>query len=736
MSRSRPAAMGTRAWLGAAVLSLAVLTGVTTLDGLLAPGPWLVVSALLVVGLTAVAAAIRSRSTSRMAPTGWTALLALALLWVLYAGPGTGPTAALPTGSSLRRLTALGESGVETIADGVMPLVADRGVELLVVSGAVLVALLADLLALALGRAGLAGLALLALWAPAAVFEQGPPVGVLLVGGVAFLVLLSLSGSAQPSRAREPRRTVGPAALVAAGVTVLALVIGPLAAGAPWFGAVRLPSTWGPPAVDGPLRLSTDLDMRSSLAPRSDRPILTYTTDSATPSPLRMFTMDAFDGTEWQRGEAPEEVTDLDGVLWPTSPPSSISDEEGTEGLRITVGDLDQDRLPIPLEPREVQIAGPWAYDPSRDEVITDGPTTRDSTYVVRTTARDLSAETLRRDVAVGEDPSGPHLTVPESPFTAEITALAVEITAESSTTYDQALALQSYFRDAGNFRYDTQVPAARTDDAVWDFLTDRTGYCVQYATAMTVMARSLGIPARLAVGFLPGRASGTPGEYVITGRQSHAWPELHFAGAGWVRFEPTPATQTGPPPAYADPFLAEEPDEAEEPDAPEVEVETETEDAPEEAEAPTAGGAVSVGATRVPLWLVLGLAVLVVAGVASLLVVRRRRHRGPVPPLDAERAWATLRDRLAPYGVEWSEATTPRQAAEAVRSAWEMAPGSVALRRAQEGLTLLLEATEAHRYGPYPVDVEPSDLEAALDDVLAGWATAEDRGLQGSTPG
>ncbi|MBO1753274.1 transglutaminase domain-containing protein [Actinotalea sp. BY-33] len=728
MTRSRPAVTGTRAWLGAAVLSVAVLTGVATLDGLLAPGPWLALSALLVVSLTAAAAAIRSRSTSRLAPTGWTSLLALAVLWILYAGPGTGPTASLPTAPSLRRLTGLAEGGVGSIADGVMPLVADRGVELLVVTGAVVVALLADLLALALGRAGLAGVALLGLWAPAAVFEQSPSGWVLLVGGVAFLVLLSLTGGRQRRGAREPRRTAGPTVLVAAGVTVLALVVSPLATAAPWFNTVRLPSTWGPPAIDGPLRLSTDLDMRSSLAPRSDRPILTYTTDSATPSPLRMFTMDAFDGTEWRRGEAPEEVTGLEGVLWPTSPPSSAADEEGTDGFRITVGDLDQDRLPIPLEPREVQIAGPWAYDPSRDEVVTDGPTTRDSTYVVRTSARDLSPETLRRDAAVGEDPSSPHLWVPESPFTAEITALAVEVTAGSSTTYDQALALQSYFRDAGNFRYDTQVPEARTDDAVWDFLTDRTGYCVQYATAMTVMARSLGIPSRLAVGFLPGRASGTPGEYVVTGRQSHAWPELHFAGAGWVRFEPTPATQTGPPPAYADPFLAEEPTEVEEPDAPEAEVETEPEEAPGEAESPAAGGEVSVGATRVPVALVLGLALLVGAGFVSLLVARRRRRRGPAPPLDAETAWATLRERLAAHGVEWSAATTPRQAAETVRSSWDLLPGSVALRRAEEGLALLLSATEEQRYGPDPVVVAASDLEAALDDVLAGWAPAETR--------
>src|SRR5690606_31594525 len=119
-----------------------------------------------------------------------------------------------------------------------------------------------------------------------------------------------------------------------------------------------------------------------------------------------------------------------------------------------------------------------------------------------------------------------------------------------------QALALQTYFRDISNFRYDTRVPEARTEDAVWDFLTQRTGYCVQFATAMTIMARTLGVPARIGVGFLPGRAdTSVVGRYVVSGRQAHAWPELYFADAGWVRFEPTPATQTGAPPVYADPY-------------------------------------------------------------------------------------------------------------------------------------------------------------------------------------
>src|SRR5689334_403525 len=68
------------------------------------------------------------------------------------------------------------------------------------------------------------------------------------------------------------------------------------------------------------------------------------------------------------------------------------------------------------------------------------------------------------------------------------------------------------------------------------------------------MMARTLDIPARVAVGFLPGE-SDRNGSFVVSGQRTHAWPELFFEGYGWVRFEPTPATQTGTPPRWADSF-------------------------------------------------------------------------------------------------------------------------------------------------------------------------------------
>ncbi len=89
----------------------------------------------------------------------------------------------------------------------------------------------------------------------------------------------------------------------------------------------------------------------------------------------------------------------------------------------------------------------------------------------------------------------------------------------------------------------------ARGADVIGVFLQEKTGYCVHYASAMALMARSLGIPSRIAVGFQPGERSFDQGQtyYTVNSDDLHAWPELFFQGVGWLRFEPTPGRGTVP---------------------------------------------------------------------------------------------------------------------------------------------------------------------------------------------
>jgi len=119
------------------------------------------------------------------------------------------------------------------------------------------------------------------------------------------------------------------------------------------------------------------------------------------------------------------------------------------------------------------------------------------------------------------------------------VVELAREVTAEAETPYARALALEAYLR---SFPYELEVarpPEGR--DVVDYFLFDlQRGYCDYFASAMVVMARAVGIPARLAVGYAMGSYDFQQGAYVVTERDAHAWPELYFADYGWIPFEPT----------------------------------------------------------------------------------------------------------------------------------------------------------------------------------------------------
>jgi hypothetical protein len=134
---------------------------------------------------------------------------------------------------------------------------------------------------------------------------------------------------------------------------------------------------------------------------------------------------------------------------------------------------------------------------------------------------------------------------------------LTESIVAGRRTPYAKVAAIQAFFTDPRNrFQYSTSslVPGIDSPSALEDFLRGRRGFCEQYASAMAAMIRIAGLPARVAVGFTPGVAQ-TDGSYRVTTSDAHAWPEAWFAGAGWVRFEPTPRGdgQTTVP-AYAAP--------------------------------------------------------------------------------------------------------------------------------------------------------------------------------------
>lgn len=125
-------------------------------------------------------------------------------------------------------------------------------------------------------------------------------------------------------------------------------------------------------------------------------------------------------------------------------------------------------------------------------------------------------------------------------PLDARIPALAREITAGAATRYDAVRAIESWLPE--RFRYSLAVNDAGVDDPLARFLFDGApGHCEYFATAMVVLARSQGIPARFVAGYLRGEKSRFGRRYLVRQSDAHSWVEVHFPGAGWVPFDPTP---------------------------------------------------------------------------------------------------------------------------------------------------------------------------------------------------
>ena len=135
------------------------------------------------------------------------------------------------------------------------------------------------------------------------------------------------------------------------------------------------------------------------------------------------------------------------------------------------------------------------------------------------------------------------HYTELPANFPTDITALAEQIVtrAGATTPFAKAKALRDFFRDP-SFTYDTSIDLGGDANAIETFLRQRRGFCVQFASAYSVMARAVGLPTRLAVGYTPGTKTGDV--YTVGSHDAHAWPEVWLAGLGWTHlFDPTPAT-------------------------------------------------------------------------------------------------------------------------------------------------------------------------------------------------
>ncbi|MCZ0973560.1 DUF3488 and transglutaminase-like domain-containing protein [Streptomyces albulus] len=340
----------------------------------------------------------------------------------------------------------------------------------------------------------------------------------------------------------DRRAGPGPRAAGARRAAVLGSgLLGPTAAGA------------GPGAGGGTISAVNPLvSLQDSLNQPEDREVLNYRTTATDTREmyLRIVALDQFDGTAWKPSE--RTVTDVPTEL--PRPPGLSSDVSVTRvnTSLSTAQWYAQNWLPLPYPAARVDLPGRWRFEPEGRTLVGDrGQNTHGLQYQVeslqvRPTARQLASAppppaALRRE----------YTRVPES-LPPIVGTTARQVTRGAGTAYDKAVKLQDWFALYGGFSYNTEVRAGSGTEAIARFLKDKEGFCVHFSFTMAAMARTLGIPARVAVGFTPGTRQ-PDGTTSVSLKDAHAWPELYFQGVGWTRFEPTPSRGSVPDYAYPD---------------------------------------------------------------------------------------------------------------------------------------------------------------------------------------
>lgn len=258
------------------------------------------------------------------------------------------------------------------------------------------------------------------------------------------------------------------------------------------------------------------------------------------------------------------------------------------------------------------------------------------------------------------------YLQLPDT-ITPQTLELAADLTADLTNPYDKAIAVRDYLR--ANIDYNDQIDAAPEGiDPVHYTLFDlQEAYCTYYASAMAVMLRSQGIPARLVSGYALGEYDEPSQSYRVRAVNSHTWVEVYFPNYGWIHFEPTSSIPVAERPSSAAGELGSVVNEAEAP-GPESLLPPEDLLGLERADGLLGGldeGALNQGAlTNVAWWqIVTGVVLLVIAGAAVVAGINyNRRVEG-----DVNRSYTRLGDWARWLGIPWRPTQTPYEQADSL---------------------------------------------------------------------
>ncbi len=695
--------------------AMATALAALTLWPVFATQPWLV-PAWAAIGLVAGTGwVLRRLPVPRiLVPLGQ--LIVLLEAFLLSAVPDAMAWLVLPTPGALAALGERVGDGFAAMAHYAPPVPAEPGLVVLACGGIAALAVAVDSLAVTWPLVPWTGLPLLAAYAvPAAVIRGGLPWFLFIPIAAGYVVLLVAEGHGRVARWGRPvggteRR--GPvlhtAALTTTGrrvgsaVIALAVVVPAVLPALP-EGVFGTGSGGG--GGPGGRVISTDnpiVDLRRDLVRPDNVEILRFRTNADRPEYIRLVALDDYDGRLWKasRRAVPEEQRVDNGL--PEAP--GLTDEVPRTEARtqFQISDsLDVRWLPLTYPTTAIDIGGDWRYDRGTLDVVGSDRRTAGERYLTTSLVLTPTVESLQQ---AGDPPSdlAPLLAVPRDTGRVIDGALADALRGKNpASKYEAAVDVQGWFRDT--FTYSTARRAGNSDSALSSFLADQSGYCEQFAATMALMARQLGIPARVAVGFLPGTQAST-GEWVVRANDAHAWPELYFEGVGWVRFEPTPPNRTGNAPAWTTPVGAP------------TGVSSAAASGPESSRSrsviPQAGLNAGTGSGgevqavdstpwgRIAVAATVLLAVALTPALGMLARRRRWRHADGSPVAEAEVAWAELRDAVRDGRGTWDPARTPRGTAAALGSQARLPTA------ARAALVRIAAAVEHARYAPSTTQV------------------------------
>ena len=707
-------------------LALAVVGAAIAYSGVLRGYSWLYPVAMVACGTlggAAVGRALRWHPALVVVTglTGWTAAMCFMFFRAQsIAGVIPGPE----TFGAVRE--ALHQAW-DTVVFDTVPAAPNIGIAAVVAGALGLIALLAETIALSCRLPAISGIAVLAaLVVPAVLKPQSIGAAGFAAAAAGYLGLLATArpeeATALGSRplgeraaaAVSPSRVAALAAAIVAGTLVLPSIV-------PGFDRGLFPEGSRLRSLGQNVGLNPLITLGNDLRSAEGVGVLRYATNAGAPLYLRTVTVEEFDGGTW----GPDNRDDqLEYPLSAISQRVSLAGAARTSTTTTVVatGGFTSPYLPAPYAPTAVEGArGRFGWNPQDLSIKGEPAASRDQFYIVRSVMPELTPAAL---AAAGAAPRGIGQTVQSVPrgVPGSVRATAEAITSGAENAYGRALALQAYLR---TFQYSEETPVEDGYDGTGmevleTFLEKRSGYCIHFSAAMAVMARIVGIPSRIAVGFAPGRATGqsisVPGpgalpEFSVDGRDAHAWPELYFEGLGWVPFEPTPSRGVTPSYALTDTLgistgtnfdgLADSLDPSAITPAPSV-------TPPSTA---SGAGAGAQGTPWVPALLtalaVLGAVLLAVLPAAARAAQRRRRLARGLSGI-----WEELEAVGADHGLAPDPADTPRAYAQRLE-AWEAPDG-----RLRHALATITREYERHEFGRPGYEPDEDAARKAVADV------------------